>query len=116
MSRTGLRTTYACRQNGWDVRIPKRVARLRADSAARRPGSAREAGEARGAAGGARRVPGEVRRRAAQVQVPLLDLRLRRLLRLAGRLVVRDRADRAAVRARDGARGRGQAAGSPGFG
>src|SRR4029077_5017687 len=91
--------------------IPARVAWLRADPAARRLGLACDAAEAVGADWGDRRVPCEVRRRAAEVQVPLLDGGFRRVLRLARRLVVRDRIDPAAVRARDGTRDRGQAAG-----
>ena len=44
----------------------------------------------------------------------LLDVRVGRLLRLARRLVVRDRARRAALRPRDGTRARGEATGPAG--
>src|SRR5206468_1997798 len=57
-------------------------------------------------------VPAQVRRAAAQVQVPVLDLHLGRVLRLVRRLVVRDRPDRPPIRARDGARARGEASGA----
>src|SRR2546428_4051635 len=87
------------------------MARVRADPASRH-GLAQVLPEALGPDRGDRRVPGQVRRRPAQVQVPVLDVRLRRLLRLARRLVVRDRARRAALRARDGTRPRGQASGA----
>src|SRR6478609_760328 len=53
--------------------IPAELAWLRADPAARRLGLAPDAAEGAGADWGHRRVPREVRRRPAQVQVPLLD-------------------------------------------
>src|SRR5215208_6102448 len=56
----------------------------------------------------------QVRRRPAQVQVPLLDVRVGRVLRLVRRLVVRARPRLPALRARDGTRARGEAPGAPG--
>ena len=56
----------------------------------------------------------QVRWRPLQGQVPVVDVDLRGLLRLVRRLVVRDRADRAPVRARDGPRHRGEAPGPAG--
>ena len=87
---------------------------LRAPGAGAPRGPVPVPAQAAGAAGRGRRVPAQVRRAAPQVQVPVLDLHLGRVLRLVRRLVVRHRPDRAAVRARDGTRARGEAAGAAG--
>src|SRR5262245_8878882 len=93
--------------------VPIRMAGPGIDQARTGLAPARPVAEAARPDRGSRSVAGEVRPRAPQVEVPALDARLRRVLRLAGRLVVRSRTDSSAVRARDGTRARGEEAGTP---
>src|SRR5947209_5447673 len=110
-------TQTADPQAQWvDGAVPRGVAAVRARSAAGRNRLAGRAAEALGADRRDRSVPGEVRRRPAQVQVSLLDDHLVRRVPAARAVVVCARARRPPVRPRDGARARGAAAGAAGVG
>src|SRR5262249_12630042 len=86
----------------------KRFSRLRTD-----PATWHELARARpqdlGAVRGDRSLPGQVRGRDPQVQVPVRTLHLVRRLRLVRRALVRRRVDRADLHPRDGPLARGEA-------
>src|SRR5215510_7421501 len=88
---------------------PPATGQARAESAWAQPVAETACPDRRG-----RRSAGEVRSRARQVEVPPFDAHLGGVLRLAGRLVVRSRANPSAVRPRDGTRARGKEAGVAG--